>query len=153
MSFNPCVSRNSSGAFAELERFKLAVLVSIHVLVGIAQELKRVRTLRGNVGSFNPCVSRNSSGALLIFAPALANAFVSIRVLVGIAQEPGYIQANIWTADVSIRVLVGIAQEPRYGCVDGLVYPGFNPCVSRNSSGAGSDLVKDGLGMLFQSVC
>ena len=60
--FNPCVSRNSSGARPQggtLER-------------GFC---------------FNPCVSRNSSGAAGTAAGNTPAGQVSIRVLVGIAQE------------------------------------------------------------------
>ena len=60
--FNPCVSRNSSGA--------------------AAWAISGLKPL-----GFNPCVSRNSSGAVFNEALDVFVTEVSIRVLVGIAQE------------------------------------------------------------------
>ena len=62
-------------------------LVSIRVLVGIAQEPQ-------------------------VCVPLLSVVQVSIRVLVGIAQELPHRPQHGRHLGVSIRVLVGIAQEP-----------------------------------------
>ena len=75
-------------------------------------------------------------------------------MLVGIAQEPGggFAQSDT-RRPVSIRVLVGIAQEQRAveGRSDGA--GGFNPCVSRNSSGAQDEEISAPDPVGFQSVC
>ena len=78
---------------------------------------------------------------------------VSIRVLVGIAQELELRNAGHIGIEVSIRVLVGIAQERRNGRSSGDEYQCFNPCVSRNSSGASQHHMIEAVILQFQSVC
>ena len=78
---------------------------------------------------------------------------VSIRVLVGIAQELAGSTSYGWKRHVSIRVLVGIAQEPFSTAGLKLPNSGFNPCVSRNSSGAFFVLNYCNTYCKFQSVC
>ena len=161
MSFNPCIGRNSSGAWSKWTRTSCASC------------------------SFNPCIGRNSSGALRLCPLSFpANGFqsvywseqlrsyvakggdpatflVSIRVLVGTAQEPNVsltttgravlFQSVYWSeqlrswvrrrrfaprARVSIRVLVGTAQELTYSFCTTSSWVCFNPCIGRNSSGA-----------------
>ena len=63
MGFNPCVSRNSSGALNVSRVPTRGNYVSIRVLVGIAQEQQPSSRLLSCTPRFNPCVSRNSSGA------------------------------------------------------------------------------------------
>ena len=106
------------------------------MLVGIAQERPPGDLPPPMSAGFNPCVSRNSSGAGARAGLRGIVQLVSIRVLVGIAQERPQRTVPRAGLPVSIRVLVGIAQEPIKPTLATKSITSFNPCVSRNSSGA-----------------
>ena len=153
------------------------VLVSILVLVEVAQEVAHTISRGDFVNRFNPCSSGSGSGSLSARSQPRLRLGVSILVLVEVAQEDERdIEADMevitfqslfqwkWLRKllrrkgvqvrliVSILVLVEVAQEGSSCCSSWIRAFCFNPCSSGSGSGRCAQSLDKAARERFQSL-